>query len=255
MTRNPNTWTRILCWTQQGAALIITPRKTCYFIWPVTPTTNPYYPSATPDYLDIVIIKDLTSLVYVTSFSALRSHYVTVLIVTTWSSSFPYPLDCPDSSCTDWSNFQAHLEDGIPSKPQLHKEVTIHMFWENVRHHSGRLRSYHSLDSPAWWPAVLNSVSYSGWNTLEQFAIQAVVYHLHPTFNAEDNRLQRSMTLQLNDWRNDPLNATIHSRHLDDQSQLKMAKRLMRVPNPVTSPGQTRAYRSLELGRNWSPAR
>jgi hypothetical protein len=67
-----------------------------------------------------------------------------------------------------------------------------------------------------------------------------VVYYPHPAFNAEDNRLQRSVTLQLNEWRNDPLNAKINSRHLDDQSQLKMAKRLMRVPTCVTSPGQTR---------------
>jgi len=73
---------------------------------------------------------------------------------------------------------------------------------------------------------------------------------MHPAFNAEVNSLQRSVTLQLNNWRNGPLNATVFSHHLDDQSQVKAAKRLMRVPNPDTSPGQTKGYRTLELGRN-----
>jgi endonuclease/exonuclease/phosphatase family metal-dependent hydrolase len=46
---------------------------------PDTPTTNPYNPLASLDVLDIVITKNLTSPVYLTSCSALSSDHLPVL--------------------------------------------------------------------------------------------------------------------------------------------------------------------------------
>jgi len=48
--------------------------KSCMIFGPDTSTTNPYNPLATPDVLDIVITKNLTSPVYLTSCSALSDH-------------------------------------------------------------------------------------------------------------------------------------------------------------------------------------
>jgi hypothetical protein len=45
----------------------------------------------------------------------------------TCPSSFLHPSDCPYFRCTDWANFQAHLESGIPSSPEMHDEVAINM--------------------------------------------------------------------------------------------------------------------------------
>jgi hypothetical protein len=40
-------------------------------------------------------------------------------------SLFPNPLNRPDLRKTDWSNFQACLEAGLPSNPDLPNEVAI----------------------------------------------------------------------------------------------------------------------------------
>jgi hypothetical protein len=57
--------------------------KSCLIFEPYTRTTNPYNPLATRDVLDIVIKKNLTSLVYLTSCSALSLGHLPVLIDTT----------------------------------------------------------------------------------------------------------------------------------------------------------------------------
>jgi hypothetical protein len=57
------------------------------------PTTNPYKPSATPDVLDIVTTRDLSSLEQLTSCSALSSDHLRVLIDTMCRSSFQHPPD------------------------------------------------------------------------------------------------------------------------------------------------------------------
>jgi hypothetical protein len=82
--------------------------NSCLIFGPDTPTTNPYNLLAIPDVLDIVITKNLTSPVYLTSCSALSSDHLLVLIDTTCRSSFQHP---PDFRRTDRVNFQTHLED------------------------------------------------------------------------------------------------------------------------------------------------
>jgi hypothetical protein len=93
--------------------------NSCVFFGPDTPTTNPYNLFVTPDVLDIVITKNLTSPVYLTSCSALSSEHLPVLIDTTCRSTFHHPPDRPDFRRTDWANFQTHLEDQIPFDPEL----------------------------------------------------------------------------------------------------------------------------------------
>ena len=53
-----------------------------------------------------------------------------------------------------------------------------------------------------------------------------------PALKSEVNRLQRSVTRRLNEWRNDQWSATLESQNPEDQSQWKMTKREMRVPIP-----------------------
>jgi len=60
-----------------------------------------------------------------------------------------------------------------------------------------------------------------------------------PTLRAEVNRLQRSVTRRLNEWRNDQCSATRDSLDPEDMSLWRMAKRVMRVPtpSPLVTPG------------------
>jgi hypothetical protein len=54
-----------------------------------------------------------------------------------------------------------------------------------------------------------------------------------PALKAEINRLQRSVTRQLNEWRNDQWSATLESLDPEDQLLWRMTKRVMRVPTPT----------------------
>ena len=61
-----------------------------------------------------------------------------------------------------------------------------------------------------------------------------------PALKTEVNRLQRSVTSRLNEWRNDQWSATLESLNPEDQSLWKMTKRVMRVPTPsppLVTPG------------------
>jgi hypothetical protein len=63
-----------------------------------------------------------------------------------------------------------------------------------------------------------------------------------PALKAEVNRLQRSVTDQLNEWRNDQWGGTLESLDPVDQSLWKMTRRVMRVSTPsppLVTPGKT----------------
>jgi hypothetical protein len=53
-----------------------------------------------------------------------------------------------------------------------------------------------------------------------------------PALKAEGNRLQRSVTHQLNEWRNDQWSGALESLDTEDQSLWKMRRRVMRIPTP-----------------------
>jgi len=75
-----------------------------------------------PDALDIVILKDRVTPVYLTTCSGLSADQLPVLINTWCQSSFLNPLDRPDLR-TDWSKFHFSLEVRLPSNPTLLNEV------------------------------------------------------------------------------------------------------------------------------------
>jgi hypothetical protein len=100
-------------------------------LWSRLPTTKPYNGSATTDVLDIVITRNLTSPVYLTSCSALSSDHLPVLYDTTCHSSFILPPDRPDFRRTDWANFQNQLEDKLPSDQELYNGMAINACVEN----------------------------------------------------------------------------------------------------------------------------
>jgi hypothetical protein len=112
--------------TRRGKLLLdYADENSCLIFETDTPTTNPYNPSATPDVLEIVITKNLSSPVYLTSCSPLSSGHLPVLIDTACRSSFHHPPDRPDFRGTDWSNFQTKLEDQVPFDPELHNGMAI----------------------------------------------------------------------------------------------------------------------------------
>jgi hypothetical protein len=92
---------------------------------PNSPNTVPYNSFATPDVLDIVITKDLSTPVNLTRCSALNSDHLPILINTECRSSFLHLPDRPDLRKTDTPRFQMCLESGIPSIPDLQDEKTI----------------------------------------------------------------------------------------------------------------------------------
>jgi hypothetical protein len=53
-----------------------------------------------------------------------------------------------------------------------------------------------------------------------------------PALKAQVNRLQRSVTYRLNEWRNEQWSETLESLDSEDQSLWKMTRRVMRVPTP-----------------------
>jgi hypothetical protein len=55
---------------------------------------------------------------------------------------------------------------------------------------------------------------------------------MEPALNTEVNRLQRSVTNQLNEWRNDQWSNTLESLDPEDQSLWKMTRWVMRIPAP-----------------------
>jgi hypothetical protein len=75
--------------------------NSCLIFGTDSPTTNPYNPLATPDVLEMVITKELSFPVYLTSCSALSSYHLPVLIDTACRSSFHLPPDRPDFRRTD----------------------------------------------------------------------------------------------------------------------------------------------------------
>jgi hypothetical protein len=105
--------------------------NSCLIFGPDTPTTDPYNPLVTPDILDIVMTKNLTSPVYLTTCSALSSDHLPVLIDITCVSSFHNPPDRPDFRRTNWANFQTHLEDQVPFNPEMHDGMAIDTCIEN----------------------------------------------------------------------------------------------------------------------------
>jgi hypothetical protein len=97
--------------------------NSCLIYGPASLTTLSYNFSATPDVLDNVITKELTSPVYLKACWALSSDHLPVLIDTTCRLSFRILPARRGYRRTDWVKFQASLEERLPSTPLLPNEV------------------------------------------------------------------------------------------------------------------------------------
>jgi len=169
-----------------------------------SPNTDPYNTSVTPDDLDIVIYKILSIPVYLTSCCALSSDHLPVIIDTSCRSSFQHPQDRYDFRRTDSAYYQTHLEELILFDPELHNEMTIETCVENL---SGAILKTLAASNPKRRSRVDPRTSVPAGiqekirlkNRLQrQWQITRT-----PALKTEVNRLQRSVTRRLSEWRND----------------------------------------------------
>jgi len=207
--------------------------NSCLIFGPDAPTTNPYRFNATPDVLDIAMVKDFPFPVYLASWAALSSFHLPVLIDTTCRSSFQHPPDRPDFRRTDWANFQVHLEDQILFDPELHNGMAIDTYVEKF---SGAVPKALAASTPKWTrrddprPPIPAGIQ-DEINLKNRLRRQWQITRDH-ALKAEVNRMQRSVTRRLYEWRNDQRSTTLESLYAANHSLWKMTKRVMRVPTP-----------------------
>jgi hypothetical protein len=125
------------------------------------------------------------------------------------------------------------LEDQIPFDPELHNGMEIDTCVENF---SGAVLEALAASTPKRRPradprppipaGIQDELSLKT-RLRRQWQVTR-----EPTLRAEVNRLQRSVTRRLKEWKNDQWSATLESLDREDQSLWRMTKRVMRVPTP-----------------------
>jgi hypothetical protein len=213
-------------------------RHSCLIHGPDSPTTVPYNPSATPDVLDIAVTKNLPTTVHLTACSALSSDHLPVLIDTTCRSSFLNPPDRPDFKRTDWPRFQAYQDSVIPFNTETTDEARIDTCVESLTSAiSGALEVSTPKSRPRAHPRPPIPARIQDEIRLKNRFRRQWQLTREPALKAEVNRLQRSVTFQLQEWRNDQWIDTLEALHPEDQSLWRMTKRVMRVTTPNSSLG------------------
>jgi hypothetical protein len=198
---------------------------------PDTPATKPYNRSTTPDALDIAVTKELPFPVYLTLCSKLCSDHLPVHIDTVCRSFSHHSLDRPNFRRTDWTNFQTHLEDQIPFDPEFHNAMAIDTCVENF---SGAVLQALEATTPKRRtrddPRLLVPAGIQDEIRLKTRLRRRWQVTSDRALKAEVNRLQRSATRRLNEWRNDQWGATLESHDPEDQLLSRMTKRVIRFP-------------------------
>jgi hypothetical protein len=207
-------------------------------VWPPTP----YNPSATSDVLDIAVTKNLPTPVHLTACSPLSSDHLPIQIDTTCRSSFLNTPERPDFKRIDWSKFQACLDNVIPFNAKTADEAGIDACVGSL---TSAISGALEVSTPKIRPRA-NPRPRIPTRIQDEIRLKNRLRWLwqltrNPAFKAEINRLQRSVTLQLQEWKNDQWSDTLEPLHPEDQSLRRMTKRVMRVipPRPplVTSGG------------------
>jgi hypothetical protein len=193
--------------------------NSCLIFGPDTPPTNPYNQFATPDVLDIAVTKKLPFPIFLTSCSALSSDHLPVLIVTACRSSFRHPPDRPNFRFIEWANFQTYLKDQIPFDPILHNGMAMDTCVENF---SGDVLQALAATTPKCRPrddprSLIPAGNIDEIRLKNRLRRRWQLTRDH-ALNAEVNRLQRSVTHRLNEWRNDQSYGTLQSLDPEDQS-------------------------------------
>jgi len=89
--------------------------------------------------------------------------------------------------------------------------------------------------SPVRWPTVSTTDSYSGLNNPKNRLMRKWQITRDPAVKAEVNRLQRSMTNQLTEWRNYQWSNTLESLDTGDQQSWKIIRQVLRIPTESSS--------------------
>jgi hypothetical protein len=148
--------------------------------------------------------------VYLISCSALSSDHLPVLIDTACRSSFHHPPDRLSFRCTDWANFQTHLEDQIPFDPELHNGLAIDTCVENLSCPVLKaLAASTPMSRPRDDPRPLIPARIQDEISLKNRLRRRWQLTREPAPKAEVNRLQPSVNRRLNEWRNDLWSATL----------------------------------------------
>jgi endonuclease/exonuclease/phosphatase family metal-dependent hydrolase len=174
-------------------------KNSCLIYGPNTPTTVLYNFSAAPDVLDIIITKDVTTPVHLTTCSALNSDHLPILIDTGFRSSFLNLPDRTDVRKTDWSKFQACLEIRLPSKPDLNEESIDGCVKDLITAISKALADSTPKRRPAPDPRPSIPAPVQDEIRLKNRLRRKCQITRGPALKAEVNRLQRSVTNQLNE--------------------------------------------------------
>jgi len=165
-----------------------------------------------PDVLDMALTEDLASPVYLTTCSALSSDRLPILIDTQCRSFFLSLADRPDLRRTDWPKFHACLEAGLPSNPDLPNEVAIDAC---VKEMSSAISKALTDSTPKCRPRADPRLSLPA-GIQDEIRLKPRLGRqwqitMDRALKAEVNRLQRSVTNQFNEWRNDRWSNTLES--------------------------------------------
>jgi hypothetical protein len=157
----------------------------------------------------------------------------------------------------DWAEFQACVEHTLPGNPVVFDEEAIDKCLEELTSaiHEATAASAPRRQPPADprspLPASIDNEICLKNRLRTQWQITR-----DPPLKAQINRLQRSITWQLNEWRNGQWSDALESLCSQDQSLWKMTKRVMRVPTPsppLQGPGGV-ALKTLRRRKPWPTA-
>jgi hypothetical protein len=137
-------------------------RNSCFIYGPESPSMAPYTQNATPDVLDIVVVKDFVLPVHLTVCAALSSDHLPILIDTWCRSSFHNLPDRPDFTRMDWAAFQACLEHRLPGNPVVVDEEAIDKYLESGPRHPRDHSGIGSKAPTTCRPTAPTSRQYSG---------------------------------------------------------------------------------------------
>jgi hypothetical protein len=208
-------------------------RNSCLIYGPDSPTTAPYTHNAIPDVRDIVVVKDVVLPVHLTVCTALSSDDLPILFDSSCRSSFHNLPERPDFTRMDWAAFQACLDHRLPGNPVVVDEEAIDKCLEEL---TSAIHEATAVSAPRRRPradprsplpaSILDEIRLKN-RLRRQWQITR-----DPALKAQNNRLQRSVTWQQNDWRNGQWSDALESLCSDDQSLWKMTRRVMRFPTP-----------------------
>jgi hypothetical protein len=183
-----------------------------------------------PDVHDIVVVKDFVLPAQLTVCSALSSDHLRILIDTTCRSSFQnlpdHPVHANGVGCIPGLPWWQTPGKSRGKRRGGNRQVRGRADQRHPRGHSGICSQAPTPYRPA--APLPASIQYEI-SLKKRFRRQWQVTR-DPALKAQVNRLQRSVTYRLNEWRNEQWSDALESLDSEDQSLWKMTKRVVRVP-------------------------